>query len=103
MQQATQSIQALPQENPEYEHITTTLYELIEAINEELQPGEEALLGRIVADLTEAQKIQFVGNSPQQQRMEIMAWDIDLWRPGSVRPSSLWTEWENMERFLEVG
>jgi len=56
MQQATQSIQALPQENPEYEYITTTLYELIEAINEELQPGEEALLGRIVADLAEAQR-----------------------------------------------
>jgi hypothetical protein len=58
MRQTTQSIQALPRENPEYEYITTTLYELIEAVNEELQPGEEELLGRIVLDLVEDQKIR---------------------------------------------
>jgi len=57
MQQATQSIHALPQENPEYEYITTTLYDLIETINEELQPGEEKLLERIVLDLTKDQRI----------------------------------------------
>jgi len=57
MQRATQSIQALPQENPEHEYITTTLYELIEAISEELKPGQEELVGRIVYDLAEAQKI----------------------------------------------
>jgi hypothetical protein len=55
MQHVTQSLQVLPRENPEYEYITTTLYELIEAINEELQPGEEELLGRIVLDLAEEQ------------------------------------------------
>ncbi len=55
MQQTAQSIQALPTENPEHEYITTTLYELIEAINEELNPGEEKLLGRIVLDLAENQ------------------------------------------------
>jgi uncharacterized protein YbcI len=58
MQQATQSLQVLAQENLEYEYITTTLYELIEAVNEELQPGEEELLGRIVLDLVEDQKIR---------------------------------------------
>jgi Mg2+ and Co2+ transporter CorA len=57
MQRITQSIQALPQENPEYEYITTTLYDLIEAINEELKPGEEELLGMIVSDLAEDQRI----------------------------------------------
>jgi hypothetical protein len=67
MQQTAQSIQALPRENPEYEYITTTLYELIEAINEELQPGEEDLLSKIVSDLAEDQRIRFVGNSPEQR------------------------------------
>jgi hypothetical protein len=56
MQQVTQRLQVIPRENPEYEYITTTLYELIEAINEELQPGEEGLLGRIVLDLAEDKK-----------------------------------------------
>lgn len=56
MQQAMQTIQGLEQESG-YEYITTTLYDLIEAINEELQPGEEELLGRIVYDLAEDQRI----------------------------------------------
>jgi hypothetical protein len=59
MQRTAQSIQALPPENPEREYITTTLYELIEAINEELKPGEEELLGMIVSDLSEDQRIRF--------------------------------------------
>jgi hypothetical protein len=67
MQRATQTLQILPRENPEYEYITTTLYELIEAINEELQPGEEELVGRIVLDLAEGQKIRFMGNSLVQR------------------------------------
>jgi hypothetical protein len=50
MQQATQSIQAPPQDSG-YSYITTTLYELIE------EPGQEELVGRIVYDLAEAQKI----------------------------------------------
>jgi hypothetical protein len=56
MQQATQTIQALQQESG-YEYITTTLYDLIEAINEELQPGEEELLGRIVLDLASLSRV----------------------------------------------
>jgi hypothetical protein len=56
MRQVTQRLHVIPRENPEYEYITTTLYELIEAINEELQPGEEGLLGRIVLDLAEDKK-----------------------------------------------
>jgi hypothetical protein len=67
MQQATQRLQTLARENPEYEHITITLYELIEAINEELQPGEEELLEKIVLDLAEGQKIRFVGNPPERR------------------------------------
>ncbi len=69
MRQATQMLQVVPREGPEYEYITTTLYDLIEAIDEELQPGEEELLGRIVLDLAEDRKIRFGGNSPEQ-RME---------------------------------
>ncbi len=62
MQQATQGLEVLPRENPEYWYITTTLYELIEAINEELQPGEEELVGKVVLDLAERGKITFAGN-----------------------------------------
>jgi hypothetical protein len=69
MRQATQMLQVIPREGPEYEYITATLYELIEAINEELRPGEEEVLGRIVLDLAEDRRIRFAGNSPEQ-RME---------------------------------
>lgn len=31
-----------------------------------------------------------------------MAWDIDLWRSRSLRPSRLWREWGDLERFLEA-
>lgn len=59
MQHVTQSLKALPRENPEYEYITTTLYELIEAINE-VQPVEEAMIENIVLDLAERGKITFI-------------------------------------------
>ncbi|MFP3869592.1 MAG: response regulator [Syntrophobacteria bacterium] len=64
MEQVTQVLQMIPQENPEYKCMTTTLYELIEVINEELQPGEERLLERVMLDLAERQKIRFLENSP---------------------------------------
>jgi len=67
MRHVTLNLQTLPREDPEYQHITTTLYELIEAINEELQPGEKGLLERIVSDLAEGQRIQFLVKSPEQR------------------------------------
>lgn len=51
MGRSAQDIRSLPDENEEYKHINTTLYKLIEAINEELQPGEEELIVEIVLDL----------------------------------------------------
>jgi hypothetical protein len=60
MGQKTQSLQQVERDEPECRYIATSLYELIETINEELQPGEEELLGRIVIDLAEDQRIQFV-------------------------------------------
>jgi len=56
MKQVMQIIQTPPQDSG-YEYITTTLYDLIEAINEELRPGEEDLLGKVYYDLLESQKI----------------------------------------------
>jgi len=56
MKQAMQTIQTTP-EDYGYESITTTLYDLIEAINEELRPGEEELLGKVYYDLAKSQKI----------------------------------------------
>jgi len=52
-----QGMHQAPPQDFGYKYITTTLYELIEAISEELKPGQEELAGRIVYDLAEAQKI----------------------------------------------
>jgi len=60
MHQTTQSIQTLTGENSECGHVVTSLYELIELINEELRPGEEELLERVVMRLAEDQQIQSV-------------------------------------------
>ena len=57
MGQITQRLQELKGNDQGCRYITTTLYELIEAINEELRPGEEGLLGRIVLALGEEQRI----------------------------------------------
>jgi hypothetical protein len=43
--------------------ITTTLYELIEAIRDEVPAGEEKLVTAVVADLLDAGRIRYMGNS----------------------------------------
>lgn len=42
--------------------ITTTLYELMEAVQEEVSPNEEGLVARVVADLMNSGRIRFTGN-----------------------------------------
>ncbi len=66
MRQITRAIESLPQANQEYEYISTTLYRLIEAINEELQPGEEKLIGKIVLDLVKNKRIVTRGGPPKK-------------------------------------
>ena len=48
--------------------IKTTLCELIEAINEELQPGEEHLVSTIVLHLLDTGKIKFTGDPEEIKR-----------------------------------
>jgi len=43
--------------------VKTTLYELIDTINEEVQPAEDRLVAEVVIDLFETGKIKFKGNS----------------------------------------
>jgi hypothetical protein len=46
--------------------LVTTVYELIEAIDEELQPGEEKLVASIFLDLIASGEVKFISNrSPQ--------------------------------------
>lgn len=53
---------AIRRENPHSTHITTTLYDLIEAISDEVQPGEESLLADVVLHLLDSGKIKCNGN-----------------------------------------
>jgi hypothetical protein len=42
--------------------ITTTLYDLIETIHDEVPPGEEGLVTAVVADLLNSRRIRFIDN-----------------------------------------
>ncbi|MBW1692109.1 MAG: hypothetical protein JRG73_19215 [Deltaproteobacteria bacterium] len=41
--------------------IKTTLYELIETINEEVHPGEDSLVTEVVVHLLDSEKIKYIG------------------------------------------
>jgi hypothetical protein len=43
--------------------ITTTLYDLMEAVQEEVSPDEEGLVTRVVADLFNSGRIRLAGNA----------------------------------------
>jgi hypothetical protein len=43
--------------------ITTTLYDLMEAVQEEVSPDEEGLVARVVADILNSGRIRFVGDA----------------------------------------
>jgi hypothetical protein len=45
-----------------YSRIETTLYELIDVINEEILPGEEELVPEVVQHMVVSGKINFIGN-----------------------------------------
>jgi hypothetical protein len=48
--------------NRDYSRIETTLYELIDSINEEILPGEENLVVEVVQHMFDTGKITFIGN-----------------------------------------
>ena len=55
--------QAVPQENTT---INTTLYELIEAIIDTIEPGEDTLIKAIVHDLGESGKLRWIQGGRQR-------------------------------------
>ncbi len=76
MQAMAQSISTVASTYWESTTTKTTLYELIEAISEELQPGEEHLVSTIVLHLFDTRRIKFLGN-PEEIRKAIEEWKVD--------------------------
>jgi len=62
MEAVAQSFCAAEPEHSGSTTIETTLYELIEAINEQVQPGEDRLVVEAVLDLIETGRITFPGS-----------------------------------------
>ena len=61
---------AIRRENPPSTHIITTLYDLIEAISDEVQPGEESLLTDVVLHLLDSGKIKCYGNLKVRRKIQ---------------------------------
>lgn len=62
MQAMAQSISTVASTYWESTTTKTTLYELIEAISEELLPGEDRLVTEVVLHLLNTEKIKFLGD-----------------------------------------
>lgn len=60
MQQAVQAFQLLDPTNAELTTITTTLRDLIGAIQEEVEPEEDHLIAEVVLDLVDTGRIRFL-------------------------------------------
>lgn len=63
MQPMAQAFPSTKQADPELSINETTLYELIHAISEEVQPGEDGLLAEVVLDLLETDQIKLLGTA----------------------------------------
>jgi len=59
MQPMTQTLPAMELAHPELNTIATTLYELIEAVSEEVQPGEDRLVTETVLHLFDTGQVKF--------------------------------------------
>lgn len=62
MQPVTQAFQTVASAHLGLTTVKTTLYELIEAITEEVQPAENHLVPGIVLDLLDTGKIRFLAS-----------------------------------------
>jgi hypothetical protein len=60
MQQTARAFQLLDPAHPEATTITTTLRDLIGAIQEEVEPEEDHLVADVVLDLVESGRIRFL-------------------------------------------
>lgn len=68
MKPTTQTISTIEPAHQSSRTIKTTLYELVEAIIEELQPGEDHLVPIIVSHFFDTGKIRFIGNLKDIER-----------------------------------
>jgi len=59
MQPMAQTLPAMGLAHPELNTIATTLYELIEAIGEEMRPGEDRLVTETVLHLFDTGQVKF--------------------------------------------
>jgi hypothetical protein len=62
MQAMAQTFQIVEQAHPGLTTAKTTLYQLIEAISEEVKPGEDWLVVETVLDLIDTGQIVFLGS-----------------------------------------
>ena len=62
MQIATQSIPTQVPEDTEPTTVATTLYELVEAISAEVEPGEDDLIIATVVHLLNSGRVKFTGD-----------------------------------------
>jgi len=59
MQQLAHAFSTLEPAQPELATVSTTLGELIEAVNEEVEPEDDHLVSEVVLHLLEARRIKF--------------------------------------------
>lgn len=62
MQLATKNFSPFKIEYSQSTVVNTTLYELIDAISDDLLPGEEKLVGEVVVNIFNTGKIKFTNN-----------------------------------------
>ena len=62
-------------EHPETVTVKTTLYDLIQAVNEEIDPVEDWLVSEIVVDLLGADQIKLPGSKEfTSQKLQCIGW-----------------------------
>ena len=62
MQLTTKNFSPLKRRYPQSTVVKTTLYELIDAISDEVLPGEEKLVGEVVVNMFNTEKVKFTNN-----------------------------------------
>jgi hypothetical protein len=75
--------QASPKTAPEHQRapLVTTVYELIEAIDEELQPGEEELLAEVFCHMANRGKIGLIHKTDKQSARKLMGLEFRFGYP----------------------
>jgi hypothetical protein len=62
MQLTTKNFSPFKRRYPQSTVVKTTLYELIDAISDEVLPGEEKLVGEVVMNIFNTEKVKFTNN-----------------------------------------